>query len=658
MHEEDLWSDLASGLSNTVPSNTSPKNTINIAIDDVSKATSKKVNGNEAVLRIDPSKGLIQPPSPLTPLPPVQPILEDLWSETSDTSLTVELLDLSTSANEPISSQDQESAGSTNTAGEEVSPEASPEEETDDLFESDLWGGLEEEEDEADEVMFEEESSGVLDEFEALSLQEEADSPSDWSNSSSSAEEINSDFFVALEQSAPLPIFESKEGPDTLLANFGLLDIEAELAEQERLEAEENAQPAEIEVIRARGGWGAPGWGGNSSILYINWEDESKAEEEALERLGYTTITLSEGTRNFIIQAARSARLTGQRERHLTTKLAEARAQLADLPDLTRQEATYKALQKEIAALEDKLRSVYLTDQQHRTISLQLNDACRALTQILDEIIADPYKSERNALKATITDIETQLVTQLQWVAVKKATHFLGQGIELDDLIQIGMLGVITGVRHFDRSRNTRLVVVVNWWVFQALTRAIADYGHLIRLPVHIYESLSQLQSQSSEMEWLLGRPPTRQELAAKVNLPTERVEELLRLNRKVISLSRYINAELTHEGYSFQPVQNALIVGENSISYAVEVDSMEQSIDTLLNCLTPRERKVMELRYGLFQYEAHTLEETGRRLKVTRERIRQIQEKAQRKLALRVSNSQLIEKPAFLKQKTNHKAS
>lgn len=652
MHEEDLWSDLASGLSNTVPSNTSPKNTISIAIDDVSKANSKKVNSNEAVLRIDLSKGLIQPPPPLTPLLPAQPILEDLWSETSDISLSAELPDLSTPANEPLSSQDQESAGSESTAVEEVSPETLPKEETDDLFEADLWGGLEEEEDEADEAMFEEESSRVLDEFESLSLQEEADSPTDWSNSSSSAEDITSDFFAALEQSTPQPNIESREGPDTLLANFGLLDIEAELAEQERLEAEIASRETEAQTADKAWRERAPAWMKSLSVIYIDWQDQRKAEQEALERLGYANLTISKETRAFIIQAARAARLTHRQEKELTSELAQLYTKLAFLYDLGSYKAKRQKLEAEIAELERQLASRRYLWQRDKQLATQLASARAALEQVLAQ---DPYEFEGRTLKARVAEIERELVTSMQWVAVKKAPQFLGQGIELDDLIQYGMLGIIAGVRRFDHTRGARLLTVVEWWVFQALARAVAGDERLIRLPVHVHESLAQIKKQHAKLEMSLGRLPTRQELASAVQLSVKRLEDLLHADRTVISLNRYIDAEDDEEGFSFQSVEEALIQGEDTISAEIEQESTQLSIKALLNCLTLRERQVVELRYGLFDNEEHTLEETGRRLKVTRERVRQIQERAEKKLNWHGYRLKLHQRPATTKTKTNH---
>lgn len=633
MHEEDLWSGPADDLSNTVSSHTAPKHVITTAINAKSKPTPKEGNSNEAILYVNLSPSPIQPPTPLTPLPPTQPILEDLWGEIPDTMLTASLPVPTTLLTESLSGLEQDLSGFKSPAGEQVSLEPAPEEETDDLLGADLWRVLDEEEDEAGETTFEEESSDESDEFETISLQEKMDSPTDWSTSSSSAEEINSDFFAALEQPASPPDFKSSQDADTLLANFGLIDIEAELAEQERLEAEENAQPPEIEVIRARGGWGASGWGGNSSILYINWADESKAEQEALERLGYSTITLSEVTRDFIIQAAQSAHLTGQRERYLTRKLAEARTRLAVLPSLSRREAYLKALQTKIADLEDNLRSVYLTEHEQQSLALQLSNAHYALTQIFNEINSDPNKTERNALKATITDTEKQLVTQLQWVAVKKATHFLGQGIELDDLIQIGMLGVIAGIRHFDPDRHARLLVVVNWWVFQAFTRALADYGRLIHLPVYIHEALTQIKKQLAEMEIQLGRLPTHQELANEMQVSLDDLEHLLRADKQFTYLSRYISREHTREGYSFQPVERSLVIDEDVLIDEMEEVYKKEKLKKLFSKLTAREQRTIELRYGIDTGDWHTLEEVGNKLGLTRERVRQIQDRALKKL-------------------------
>lgn len=368
------------------------------------------------------------------------------------------------------------------------------------------------------------------------------------------------------------------EGDFWNLEGFELIDVEAELAEQAQLEAEASQQ-AEGEEPGRHGRVQAPGWMGSSTVLYIDWQDQEKAEQEALERLGYAKLIISESTRAFIIQAARAAKLTRRREKDLTSELAAARTRLA---------------------------------------------------QLLDE---DSYEVERSTLKDKIAAIEQTLVSNLQWVAVKRAPRFLGNNVELDDLIQAGILGVIAGIRHFDNRRGTRLLVAVNWWVFQALTRAVMNEGRLIYLPVYIHESLAQIKKQRIQLEMQLGRLPTDQELATAAPLSIMHLSEYLQADRAIVSLERYISAEHAHEGYSFQPIKQASLI--NSWDDEIEQISIKQEVGTLLGCLSPRRRLVMELLYGIETEDEHTLEEVGQVLRVTRERVRQIEEKALRKMGL-----------------------
>ncbi len=396
--------------------------------------------------------------------------------------------------------------------------------------------------------------------------------------------ESTPDLFAQLENESRSRNFENNVEPVFLLDSFEFIDIEAELAELERAEEELAGQPEVEQAVRivSRPGRGqALGWMGSSSVLYIDWHDVEKAEQEALERLGYSNLKISEATRAFVIQAARACKLTLRQERLLTAQLANSRSQLAQLPD------------------------------------------------------HDDYEQQRNEIKAEISELERTLVYNLQWVAVKKAPHFLGQGIELDDLIQYGILGIYAGIQHFDISKGARLLVAVNWWVFQALSRAVIEHRSLIRLPVYVHESLANIKRQRIKLEMCLGHPPTHEELADAIQMPVERLEELLGADKKVISLNLCISAEQASDGYSFQTVEEASLVSEDAIDDEMNKLEIKQGVETILQCLTVRERRVIELRYGLDDDggDDHTLEEVGKEMRVTRERVRQIEERGLRKI-------------------------
>lgn len=372
---------------------------------------------------------------------------------------------------------------------------------------------------------------------------------------------------------------------DFSLNSLELLDIEAELLALEQAEEQSQLQRETGHVVtggqeqrRER----APGWLGNCSILYINWEDEEKAQQEALERLGYAGLAISDATRAFVIQTARASSLTRRQERQYVVQLVNARAYLSELSD-------------------------------------------------------DPnFDGERAAVKAEIADLERFLVYKMQWVAVKKAVRFLGQGIELDDLIQYGMLGVIQGVQAFDATRSTHLLVSVNWWVFSWLNRAVASYSRHIVLPVYIHDLLMKVKRQCILLDRELGRLPTNEELAEALNISPQKLTELLQADKKVGSLNRYIMREPVHDGYSFQAVEDALRFSEEHVFQdEIELSSTRQEVEALLSDLSPREKQVLSLRYDLNDEIGgiRTLEEVGHELHVTRERVRQIEDRAFKKI-------------------------
>ncbi len=383
----------------------------------------------------------------------------------------------------------------------------------------------------------------------------------------------------------PLKHEEEITENDISLNSLELLDIEAELLALEQ--AEEQSQLQRETVFVGTGGQEqrrerAPGWLGNCSVLYINWEDEEKAQQEALERLGYAGHAISDATRAFVIQTARASSLTRRQERQYVAQLVKARAYLLGLSDYPN------------------------------------------------------FDAEREAVKAEIADLERFLVYKMQWVAVKKAVRFLDQGIELDDLIQYGMLGVIQGVQAFDATRSTRLLVSVNWWVFSWLNRAVASYSRQIVLPVYIHDMLMKVKRQCILLNRELGRLPTNEELAEALNISPQKLTELLQADKKVCSLNRYIMREHAHDGYSFQAVEDALHAEEEYMFQdEIELSSTKQEVEALLSDLSPRERQILSLRYDLNNEIGgmRTLEEVGQELHVTRERVRQIEDRAFQKI-------------------------
>ncbi len=390
------------------------------------------------------------------------------------------------------------------------------------------------------------------------------------------------DLLTAFEQVSASTVFDKEFEQDFLLNDIELLDIDAALSELDEEEASlSEAKKQAAGVIIGLGN--SPGWMGHYGLFYINWEFGEEAEQEALKRLGYAELEISEATRAFVLRAARAARLPRRQERELTIKLEQTRSLRTQLPKC-------------------------------------------------EDPDNDMYADQRSALNAEIADLERTLVSKMQWVAVKKATQFVGKGIDLDDLIQFGMLGVITGVKRYDVNRNARLLVVVNWWVFQSLNRAVSEFARFIRVPVYIAEILTHIKKQHSALQMSLGRLPTLEELAVLAQISVERLKELLRLNEKPISLEKCKIAEDDHEGYSFQPLENTSVVNEETLDDEMDKFDIKQDVEAMLQLLSTRERKVVTLRYGLFDDKKRTLEEVGKILHVTRERVRQIEERAFRK--------------------------
>jgi len=378
----------------------------------------------------------------------------------------------------------------------------------------------------------------------------------------------------------------------TLFDDLDLFDIDATLAKQEiEIQQQEYERAKEITDREKR----FEKWGGVFSLIYVNWENSETAEQDALRRLGYTNIALSEETRAFIIQAARNARLPHRQEIQLTTRLANARLQQASLP---------------------------LPDE---------------------EDAIDLHAAERQALQAEIAKIEQTLTSKMQWVAIKKAAQFLGQGVDLDDLIQFGIEGVIAGIRHFDITRKARLLVAVNMWTFQAITRAIADHGSVVRLPAHMFEQVRAIEKQRLQWRREYGKLPTHQELAQVMDIPLKdllnifKAKEILKASKDSLSIERLVQAEYLNEGYSFQEVEGGLFANDDLFANILGELTGQQIKESFYKGLTPRERRVFSLRAGLNgdsgDGEEHTLEEIGQALDITRERVRQIEQKARKKM-------------------------